>query len=172
MTVTTPSGATQTRLQGSGRGNLYASRDVHGFEFTYTCSFIVYPKRNYAARWIVPQQKLEVLRTGAEQNFNGPNIWALTTSMKQDVYLTELGSGVTGTESPAELSKQNRASAPPAPSASPANQDANVTKVVIHSRSEGANPQVSPGSEADSRRSLSTCRRSGTSRAEHGRSEL
>ena len=142
MTVTTPSGAALTRYQASGRGNLYAGQDAHGFEFTSTCGFVVYAKRNYAARWIVPQQKLEVLRTGGQQNFNGPNICVLTTSMKEDVYLTELGAGVTGTESPAEFSKQNQASAPPAPAAPPANQDASITKVVIHSQPEGADIEV------------------------------
>lgn len=142
MTITTPSGATLTRLQASGRGNLYAGREAHGFEFTSTCGFTVYPKRNYAARWIVPEQKLEVLRTGAEQNFNGPNICVLTTAMKQDVYLTELGSGVTGTVSSEEFARENRESAPPAPSAPPANQDTNVIKVAVHSQPEGADIEV------------------------------
>lgn len=149
MTVTTPSGLTQTRFQASGRGNLFAGQDVHGSEFSYVCGFVLYNKRKYAARWIVPQQQLEVLRTGAGQNFNGPNICVLTTSMKQDVYLTELGAGVTGTVSPEEFSRRNAASAstaPPAPSSAaaepPANQDANITKVAINSQPEGADIEV------------------------------
>lgn len=149
MTLTTPSGATQTRLQGSGRGNLYAGQDVHGVELSYSCGFPLYTKRKYAARWIVPQQQLEVLRTGAGQNFNGPNICVLTTTMKDVVYLTELGAGVTGTISPEEYARRNAAAGPtgapaPAPGATvtPANQEANVTKVVIHSQPEGADIEV------------------------------
>ncbi len=147
MTVTTPSGVTQTRFQGSGRGNLYAGQDAHGCEFNYTCGFALYAKRKYAARWIVPQQQLEVLRTGAGQNFSGPNVCVLTTSMKQEVYLTELGAGVTGTVSPEEFSRRIASAKPtetPAPRSAetPANEDPNMTKVVIHSEPEGADIEV------------------------------
>lgn len=150
MTVTTPSGATQTRLQGSGRGNLYAGQDVHGVELSYSCGFALYAKRKYAARWIIPQQQLEVLRTGAGQNFNGPNICKITTAMKDVVYLTELGAGVTGTVSPEEYARRNAmagsaaapALPPAAPAGTPVSQDANVTKVAVHSQPEGADIEV------------------------------
>lgn len=149
MTVTTPSGLSLTRYQGSGRGNLFAGHEAHGMELTYTCGFVLYPKRKYAARWIAPQQQLEVLRTGAGQNFTGPNICIVTATMKTDVYLTELGQGVTGTVSPEEFARRNAAhgaAGAPAPAAgtaeTAAGEDANVTKVVIHSQPEGADIEV------------------------------
>jgi len=147
MTVTTPSGLTQTRFQGSGRGNLFDGQNAHGLELSYTCGFTLYTKRKYAARWIVPQQQLEVLRTGAGQNFNGPNICTMTTTMKDVVYLTELGAGVTGTISPEEFARRKAAGELPGAPASgatetPSNQDANVVKVVVHSQPEGADIEV------------------------------
>ena len=146
--ITSASGTNETRIQGSGRGNLYAGPDAHGFEFTYDCGFTLFIKRNYPARWVVPQQQLEVLRTGAGQNFEGPNVCELKTTMKQEVYVTELGAGVTGTVSPDEFSKRNGASAPPAPAATPAaaaaatDKDANIAKVTIHSQPDGADIEV------------------------------
>lgn len=145
MTVTTPSGLTVTRYQGSGRGNLKAGEDVHGAELTYMCSFVLYPKRQYAARWIVPEQQLEVLRTGAGENFNGPKICVVKTSMKTDVYLTELGQGVTGTVTPEEFARRSAGSGTAGtavPAAGTAEAPAGVTRVAIHSQPEGADIEV------------------------------
>ena len=155
MNMTTATGAPQTRFQGSGRGNLYAGQEAHGFEFNYDCGFRLFPKNRYPARWLIPQQRMEVLRTGAGQSFQGPTICQLTVSMKQEVYLSEPGAGVTGEASPGQVSQRNSAEGsaglpvgpagvevPAGTSVPPPDRNANLTKVAISSDPMNADIEV------------------------------
>jgi hypothetical protein len=73
-------------FKGFGQGDIFEPRSARGVDFQYECVGVLVPGRRYPARWLEPQERLEVLIPAA----NRPNRYypcEATTEVKPELYV-------------------------------------------------------------------------------------